>query len=518
MRKNIAFIILIIGAIYSLKAQTQTQDLNMGLHQLQFPSANGGFNRIHSFGGTFPGKWLFKSRFDHIYLDAGENENNKYSILFLSGGIERARLNGAGNFGIGTSNPTSKFHVVHTSGQGFAPVISGNIATFQTNASAGYYSSINVISGTEGRASFYFGDRDSGAMGGFRYNNANNSLTFRTNGADNRMFINSSGNIGIGTTNPGSKLEIKSNSGETESFMKMSVSDAPSDYLQVSNATGGANRFLPLIKGNVQSSNISSLLFIASTDAVNDNNGSSSMMRFDTRRSSNDQGIATRPLFQWTNFDQKLMTMTANGNVGIGTTNPIEKLKIVNGSISVDSSSDGSNAFEFGNNYGQMYYDAQSSGEQNRGMYFQEQLSTNRGFHFLNSNGDRLLKINGNGNVGIGTNSPDAKLAVNGNIHTQEVKVDLVGWPDYVFEEDYNLPTLQEVEQHISEQGHLENIPSAAEVAENGIQLGEMNKKLLEKIEQLTLYMIEQNKKTDFLLKEVETLKKKNAALEARLK
>jgi len=76
------------------------------------------------------------------------------------------------------------------------------------------------------------------------------------------------------------------------------------------------------------------------------------------------------------------------------------------------------------------------------------------------------------------------------------------GWADYVFKEDYHLPTLEEVEKHIKEKGHLINIPSAKEVNDNGIQLGEMNKLLLEKIEELTLYIIKQEKDAD-LQKEI---------------
>ena len=111
------------------------------------------------------------------------------------------------------------------------------------------------------------------------------------------------------------------------------------------------------------------------------------------------------------------------------------------------------------------------------------------------------------GNVGIGTTSPGAyKLAVNGNIHTKEVKVDLVGWADYVFGKEYELPTLEEVEKHINEKGHLINIPSAEEVEANGIQLGEMSKLLLEKIEELTLYTIEQQNEIDQLQKESQEL------------
>ncbi len=101
--------------------------------------------------------------------------------------------------------------------------------------------------------------------------------------------------------------------------------------------------------------------------------------------------------------------------------------------------------------------------------------------------------------VGIGTETPDAKLAVNGNIHTKEVKVDLVGWSDFVFDSDYNLPTLKSVEHHIKEKGHLKDIPSAEDVAKNGVFLGDMDSKLLQKIEELTLYTIDQEKRIENL-------------------
>lgn len=130
------------------------------------------------------------------------------------------------------------------------------------------------------------------------------------------------------------------------------------------------------------------------------------------------------------------------------------------------------------------------------------------------------------GNTGIGTYTPNAKfhvngtqligsnsanpatgyqLSVDGKIIAEEVKVQLsTSWPDYVFADDYRLLPIEELEKSIRQNKHLPNIPSAADVtAEKGIELGEMNRKLLEKVEELTLYIIQ--------------LKKENNSLEQRL-
>ncbi len=115
--------------------------------------------------------------------------------------------------------------------------------------------------------------------------------------------------------------------------------------------------------------------------------------------------------------------------------------------------------------------------------------------------------VKGNGNVGIGTASPDSKLTVRGKIHTQEITIDLsVPAPDYVFATDYKLLTIEEVQKYIKEKGHLPNIPSAKEMETNGVELGRINMKLLEKIEELTLYVIQQNKEINTLKKKVEQL------------
>ncbi len=123
---------------------------------------------------------------------------------------------------------------------------------------------------------------------------------------------------------------------------------------------------------------------------------------------------------------------------------------------------------------------------------------------------------NAAGNVGIGTENPDAKLAVNGTIHSKEVKVDVnfAAVPDYVFTPDYKLRSLQEIENYVNQNSHLPEVPSAKEFEKNGIQLAEMNMALLRKVEELTLYAIEQDKKTDKLLKVIEQQNKRLEILE----
>jgi hypothetical protein len=114
---------------------------------------------------------------------------------------------------------------------------------------------------------------------------------------------------------------------------------------------------------------------------------------------------------------------------------------------------------------------------------------------------DRFV-VTGKGNVGILVANPQYQLDVNGTIRAKEVIVE-TGWADFVFKDDYYLPTLFDVESHINKHGHLPDMPSEAEVKKNGIRLSEMNTKLLQKVEELTLYVIQLNK-------EIENLKKSN--------
>lgn len=202
-------------------------------------------------------------------------------------------------------------------------------------------------------------------------------------------------------------------------------------------------------------------------------------------------------------------TTTTNGNTGIGISDPVSKLQVIG-----DISSSGINQrIGFNTNdtftalsntiahYGMsIYKDANGlPGVSHSGFY---------GLYFYTNSTERV-RITSLGNVGIGTLNPDEKLTVKGKIHSEEVRVDLSVPADYVFQKyytgnsdlnpHYTMPTLDEVEKYTKKNNHLPNVPSAQEIKDKGLELGEMSNILLQKVEELTLYIIEQNKKIEAL-------------------
>jgi hypothetical protein len=138
-------------------------------------------------------------------------------------------------------------------------------------------------------------------------------------------------------------------------------------------------------------------------------------------------------------------------------------------------------------------------------------INFNRGGDMLNgfitfatNDGTEKMRLDQFGNLAVGTSkSTNYRLTVEGTIAARKVKVTQEAWADYVFEKSYELPSLQEVENYVTVNKHLPDVPSAAEVAKDGIDVGEMDKVLIKKVEELTLYMIK--------------LEKENAELKARL-
>lgn len=221
-----------------------------------------------------------------------------------------------------------------------------------------------------------------------------------------------------------------------------------------------------------------------------------------------------------------------NGNVGIGTTNPATLLNVNVGNggtngvagvrigglgnyasleLGIDGNYDGM-IRSFGNNLkyyaGHWKVKGVSASENHSHSWYTSRVGSSDW-------STAKMTLNHKGNLGIGTTNPSGwKLAVNGQIRAKEIKVE-TGWSDFVFEKEYDLPTLIEVENHIKEKGHLKDIPSAKEVEKNGIFLGEMNSKLLQKIEELTLYIIAQEKNLKKHNSKINKLEKENKSLKS---
>ncbi|OQX76865.1 MAG: hypothetical protein B6D61_08110 [Bacteroidetes bacterium 4484_249] len=202
-----------------------------------------------------------------------------------------------------------------------------------------------------------------------------------------------------------------------------------------------------------------------------------------------------------TNVDDNDWTVSGNdvyrlsGNVGIGTTAPQQKLDIA-GSLRVHD-------YIYGNSSGgssklTIYGSSNSNSGKieiwkgTAGSSIKLVAGTNGNVQFF-TNSQWRMSINDDF-VELGNPNTSVGLKVHGKIEAEEIEVKLLGWSDFVFDKNYKLKTLTELEDFIYQNGHLPNIPSGAEVLENGINVGEMNALLLQKIEELTLYVIELEK------------------------
>lgn len=296
--------------------------------------------------------------------------------------------------------------------------------------------------------------------------------------ADHNIYTTNTGNTGVGTATPSQKFTISSygNNTSVTPLLRLEQYNTGSPVSGTGVAIDlaiGDNYNLPRSAGQLR---------------VVRSNYDNSSMYFATALA---------------NMVRDRMVIDQDGNVGIGTMIPSKKLTVadfsdgtkitsllrleqynpgspVNGTgVSIDMAiGDNSNVPALA---GQIRL--VRSNYNYSSMYFA--TATN------NTTVDRMV-IDQDGNVGIGTMTPAEALSVNGNIRAKQIKVEANHWPDYVFKQDYQLTPLSELKGYIDLYQHLPEIPSAEEIAKKGMDLGEMNKLLLKKVEELTLYLIHQ--------------------------
>lgn len=410
----------------------------------------------------------------------------------------RFTFKNSGRFGIGTTTPSEQLEI-------YESITSPGVISLKSYRNDAGFVDVGRISAKQGttEVSRIGMPRAGGTFTGY--------LTFWTKDRNSsslseKMRINEFGDVGIGIPSPVARLHV------------------------ANDKTGQGDS-----KGNMS---INSVLTLK-PHATNSTN-----MQFAQVNNGNGMGIQVTNHNNTANWDITLNPF--GGKVGVGTTKPRSRLDL-GGSVGAEKGLRVGDYIEINeretiNNAGVIGFNAiidksdvskfkpawagaanasgmvmtMASGGRSDLNFYGYQWGTNSFSRSLNEF-TKVLHLGTDGKVGVGTNTVpnDYKFAVAGKIITTEVKVQLQsGWPDYVFEDTYELPALQEVENHIKIKGHLPNIPSAKEVEKaGGIELGSMNKKLLEKIEELILYTIQQDKQLKKQSSEINRLKSQNSKL-----
>jgi hypothetical protein len=366
-----------------------------------------------------------------------------------------------GNVGIGTSAPGAKLEV------------KGNIST---SVGAGGKLTLFDNNSTRNNRIELFANENGANIGSTYGNGGNGNINFNTVGGVTTMKILENGNVGIGTTTPLTKFEIYNTAGQ--GHLTLIGND---DY---------ANDFSS-INLDYKIKNTGHVLGRISSYYGNSGNNGSGGLRFYSR----DQGNLS-----------EVMRVSHNGNVGIGMTNPLEKLE-VRGNIFATHPNTLTGVILKSNitSIDSKAYAQLGWGESTMGLagdlIVAPRTDISGSVRFFTNNGTNIaerFKISGDGNA-----------ALQGKFQAKELKVTNSPTADFVFEEDYNLPKLETIEKHIKEKKHLPEIASAKEMEKEGVNVGEFQIKLLQKIEELTLYVIDQNKKINELEKEVKALRAK---------
>ncbi len=431
----------------------------LGGFTAKFESANANNLLGFQYGGSIKGYLGTLTTADD--MDFGTYAGNAIGkVNLVIGNAPKLSLIPNGNVGIGTQSPLATLHVKNTGATLSSMLLESTSDVNKMDFSNKF--------GNIGYASVNISDIELGTASG-------NTLgkTHLSTGAVRRLSIDPQGNVGIGTQSPATTLHVKSASTAT-SVLRLE-SGSSSNTVEYFTSTGK--------KGYTGVSN---------TD-----------MDFGTP-----SGVASNLNFVTNGVKQ--LTIRPNGFVGIGTNSPSTKLHIKGSGTSLLrlESSSPSNIVAFYTAGAYKGYLGNTNTSQN--MEFGTTAANTTGQVQLSIGSVPQLTVFPNGNVGIGTASDAFKLSVNGTIRAKEVRVES-GWADFVFEEGYQLRPLAEVAQYIRENKHLPDVTDAATIQKEGLQVAKQMTEMMQKVEELTLYLIQ-------LDNDNKALKAKVAQLEAAQK
>ncbi|MBD2769222.1 hypothetical protein IC235_15125 [Hymenobacter sp. BT664] len=446
--------------------------------------------RLHVDGGSIGGTYALTPAYtDWSAYGVGDggaaiyNDNGVHKELIIAGNRSAGGLREvgiwdnltvhsnsivAGSMGIGisTNTPTGRLQVngrlvIDNVGSG-GPMGSGSLLSFSSSGGA----DVTAIQENNGL------NLNGSATAPVKISNASLLVGYVSGGSNyGQGNLLAAGNVGIGTPNPHAQLQLGNTTGNRKLVL---LEDADNDH-----------QFYGLGVLKARPTSTFRFQIPSSTNAYRFFRG-------------NDAASST-----------ELFTILGNGNVGVGTDAPAYPLQVAgkigaNG-LFIDSATPAINTPETAQ-YLHIYNRLNANGLKAGGILVSDDYS-----YADPGKNDLIIK----GKVAIGTplasNPNNYTLAVNGQIGAKDVRVESTSatWPDYVFEPTYELPSLKEVDGYLKANKHLKELPSAREVTENGHSLGQMDALLLKKIEELTLYMINQDHKLEAQQQEIETLKKR---------
>lgn len=351
-----------------------------------------------------------------------------------------------GNLGLGVQTATTKLDVAGAVKIADGTQGVGKVLTSDANGLASWQTPTGgggiTGSGAAGNLTFWTGTTTLGTNANLFWNNTNARLGVGTATPANKVDINGAGGLRVSTTNPGSG---------TADWIAGNYGATTGDRIVMGNLLGKATI-----------------------------------------------GAHNNALTAWA----PLIINQGGGNVAIGTANANGQFQLSNSLVNrkivlYEAANNDNQFFGFGANVSTLRYQVDAT-------------TTDHVFYAASSStvSNELMRIKGNGNVTIGVPTPATgyKLTVAGKIICTELKVQLQPFPDYVFEKNYKLRTLKEVETHIDTYKRLPGMPSATEVESAGMNVGEMQGKVVEKVEELTLYIIQQQKQIEASQKQVEAL------------
>lgn len=410
-------------------------------------------------------------------------------INLVTNGASRMSVRPNGYIGIGTATPQSPLDVTGEisstlSGVANFRMISGNYGTIIRNDGSNTYFLLTNSGDKYGSWNAYRP---------FYIENTTGSVGF----ADSKIYIvHSTGNLGLGTTAPKAKLHV--NSGADNNYAAI-----------LATSSSGNNLVVNSLNPTNQNTEVFKLEHEFFDDPNNRKNGYISFFR---------GGDSSHGFLAFGSNGLERLRIDPEGNIGIGTSAPGAKLEVNEGQILINSG-DAVYCSKDKLGYSHQLIGTYQGWDRNSiyiAGYNNSNLSSSFATKYVTfggpGGGGERMRVNlMNGNVSIGTllDDPGSLLTVNGVIHAKEVKIDLTGaLADYVFNKDYDLMPLNKVEEYVNANSHLPEMPSAAEVKEKGMSIGEMQNKMLQKIEELTLYVIQQQKTIDSQNRKIDELSK----------